>query len=129
MARAGDHGDDISPEVASERGCTAGPNTGRLTTENIPKIARVAASQASCWYMSSELDLPEERHTTLLARERLEVLVLATVRDEVGGLPERLAALRALVRLLARVNVRVLLHVGLLVEALAAELVVERARV
>ena len=81
-------------------------------------------------HMSSELDLPEERHTTLLARERLEVLVLATVRrDEVGGPTERLAALGALVRLLARVNVRVLLHVGLLVEALAAELAVERARV
>ena len=53
-------------------------------------------------------------------------LVLLPVRDEVGRLAERLAALRAFVRLLARVNVRVLLHVGLLVEALVAVAARER---
>lgn len=52
-------------------------------------------------FMPAEVDLPLEGPTADVAGERLEARVLATVRDEVGRLAERLSAHGAFVWLLA----------------------------
>lgn len=80
-------------------------------------------------HVSSQINLTHERHTAIVAGEWLKPFVLPTVRDQIGRLAERLATEVALVGLLSRVYVRVLLHVGLLVEFLATELTLERTRV
>lgn len=49
--------------------------------------------------------------------------------NEIGRLAKGLAAEAALVWFFARVDVRMFLHVGLLMKSLAAELALERARV
>lgn len=79
--------------------------------------------------VSSQVHLSVEGPGTHGAHEGLVSRVFPAVRDEVRGLAERLAALGALVWLLAGVNIRVLLHVGLLVKPLATVLAGKRARV
>jgi len=78
-------------------------------------------------HVSPQVNLAHERYATVVTRERLKPFVFPTVCDQVGRLAERLSAETALVRLLSRVNVGMLLHVGLLVKPLAAELTFKRA--
>lgn len=68
----------------------------------------------------AQVNLALERPKALVARVGLVARVLARVGDQVRGLTKGFAAHGALVRLLARVNIGVLLHVRLLVEALVA---------
>ena len=82
-----------------------------------------------CIHVFAQIDFLLEVLSTYSATERLEALVLATMRDQVGRLAERLATEVAPVRLLAGVCVSVLPHIGLLVEALAAERAGERSDV
>lgn len=77
----------------------------------------------------SEVDLPEESDSAFLTRKGLKTLVLTAVGDEVGRLTKRLSTERTAVRLLSRVCISVLLHVGFLVEFLSTEFALERARV
>lgn len=79
--------------------------------------------------VSAQVDLPLEGARTAVARVGLVAGVLPRVGDQIGGLAEGLAANLAGVRLLARVDVGVLLHVRLLVEALLAEAARVGARV
>lgn len=70
--------------------------------------------------VAPEIDLALKGAQTDVARVRLVAGVFARVSYQVRRLAERLPADGALVRLFARVNIGVLLHVGLLVKPLVA---------
>lgn len=70
--------------------------------------------------MAPQIDLALEGAHAQITRVGLVACVLPGVCDQIRRLTERLAAHGALMRLFARVNIGVLLHVGLLVEALVA---------
>lgn len=59
---------------------------------------------------------------TNVTSKRFEACVFPAVSDQVGALAERFATHLAFVGLFTGVNVRVFLHIRLLVEPLAAEL-------
>lgn len=71
-------------------------------------------------HMASEIYFALEGFATLDAGEGFVARVLATVGDEVRRLAERLAADGTLMGFLASMYVGVFLHVGLLMEPLAA---------
>ena len=77
--------------------------------------------------MTTKVDLLLERSVAELARKWSETFVLPTVGDQVRRLAERLAAEPALVGLFPGMHEHVLLHVGLLVEALVAKFAREPA--
>ena len=79
--------------------------------------------------MTSEINFAVECSIANAAREWFETRMFTTVCDEIRRLTERLAALQALVRLLACVNIRVFLHIGFLMESLATVLARERPSV
>lgn len=70
--------------------------------------------------MPTQVNLALERSKALVTGVRLVASVLSGVCDQIRGLTEGLATDCALVRLLASMDIGVLLHVGLLVEALVA---------
>lgn len=76
--------------------------------------------------VTSEINFAVERSIANAARERFETRMFTTVSDEIRRLTEGFATLQALVRLLSRVNVRVFLHVGFLMEPLSTVVARER---
>lgn len=61
--------------------------------------------------MPPQVHFTHEGHSTILAREWFEALMLPAVCDQIRGLTERLATEATLMRFLSCVNVRVFLHV------------------
>ena len=82
-----------------------------------------------CVLMPPQINFSHKRDSAVLTREWLEPLMLPTVRDQIGRLTEGLATKTTLMRFLPCVDVGVFLHIGFLVESLATELALERARV
>jgi len=79
--------------------------------------------------VTSEINFAVECSIANAARERFETRMFATVSDEIRRLTKRFPALQALVRLLSRVNIRVFLHVGFLMEPLSTVVARERSSV
>lgn len=77
----------------------------------------------------SEIHFPLEALGTNVTSERFKACVFPAVGDQVGALAERFTAHLAFVGFFTSVNVRVFLHIRLLVEPLAAVLAGVRPRV
>ena len=69
-------------------------------------------------FVSSEVDLPLKLFFAVVTRKRLNSGVFSGVSNKVATLTKRLVADGAHVGFLARVNIRVLFHVRLLMESL-----------
>lgn len=77
--------------------------------------------------MAPEINFSIECSITDVTWKRFETRMFSAVCDEVGRLAKRLPTLQTLVRLLARVNIGVLLHVRFLMKSLAAVVTRERS--